>query len=72
MIATDFQCTVCGFIYTHDGRTSQSDRFLPFELLPENWSCPACGVLKNLFKEITYDGQEKPIDQHNKKTELEK
>ena len=33
-------CKVCGYIY--DGE-------IPFEELPEEWVCPACGVGKNEF-----------------------
>ncbi len=35
-------CTVCGYVY--DGE-------VPFEDLPADWTCPLCGVGKELFEE---------------------
>ncbi|MBE6450135.1 MAG: hypothetical protein E7013_05580 [Alphaproteobacteria bacterium] len=34
-------CVVCGYIYDGD---------VPFEELPENWTCPLCGVGKDMFE----------------------
>ncbi len=35
-------CTMCGYIYEDD---------MPFELLPQNWTCPICGEDgKNVFQ----------------------
>lgn len=34
-------CTACGYIY---------DEATPFELLPDDWSCPLCGACKMLFE----------------------
>lgn len=33
-------CKVCGYIYEGE---------IPFEDLPEDWVCPACGVGKDQF-----------------------
>ena len=33
-------CVVCGYVY--DGDT-------PFEELPDDWTCPVCGVDKSFF-----------------------
>lgn len=38
---TKFICTICGYIY--------SDPEIPFEELPEDWSCPICSVPKSAF-----------------------
>ena len=35
-------CSVCGYVY--DGE-------VPFEKLPDDWTCPLCGVGKDLFVE---------------------
>lgn len=35
-------CTVCGYLYT--------DVYVPFEELPDNWSCPICGAPKSAFR----------------------
>ena len=34
-------CVVCGYVY--DGAT-------PFEELPDDWTCPVCGVDKSFFE----------------------
>ena len=34
-------CVVCGYVY--DGDT-------PFEELPDDWTCPVCGVDKSCFE----------------------
>jgi rubredoxin len=53
MMLTGFQCTVCGFVYQQDGQAQTPGRLELFSQLPATWRCPHCGVLKNLFKEIT-------------------
>ncbi len=35
-------CTVCGYVYDGD---------IPFEKLPDTWTCPLCGVGKEMFEE---------------------
>lgn len=37
-----FVCTICGYVYDGD---------IPFEELPEDWTCPLCGVSKEMFEE---------------------
>lgn len=42
-----WRCTVCGYVYDpaeHDG--------VPFEELPESWTCPVCGVGKDMFEPL--------------------
>lgn len=36
-------CNVCGYVY--DPATEE----VPFEQLPDDWSCPLCGVGKDQF-----------------------
>ncbi len=38
---TAWVCTVCGYLYDGD---------IPFEELPDTWTCPLCGVGKELFE----------------------
>jgi len=44
-------CDVCG--YEYDPAAGDLDSGIapgtPFEALPDNWSCPLCGVDKNNF-----------------------
>jgi len=49
-----WKCTVCGYIYDPeigdpDGGVPEG---IPFEQLPEEWVCPACGATKDLFEKI--------------------
>lgn len=46
-----WQCTVCGYIY--DPATGDGAGVPPgvaFEDLPDDWTCPDCGVGKDLFE----------------------
>lgn len=47
-----WRCTVCGYIY--DPEIGDPDGGVPpgtpFERLPEEWVCPACGATKDLFE----------------------
>ena len=46
-----FQCTVCGYIYEPELGDPDSG-IAPgtaFEDIPEDWSCPVCGVNKEDF-----------------------
>ncbi len=41
-----YVCQVCGYVYDpaeHDN--------VPFEELPDDWTCPVCGVGKENFEE---------------------
>lgn len=46
-------CNVCGYIY--DPADGDPENGIPpgisFEELPEDWTCPACGVGKEFFDE---------------------
>ena len=41
-----YKCTVCGFIYDDEKEA------VKFEDLPEDWTCPLCGVSKDLFEKV--------------------
>jgi rubredoxin len=47
-----YKCTVCGYIYQPN--TGDPEHGFPpgtkFEDLPENWTCPVCGVKKICLK----------------------
>ncbi len=49
-----YQCTVCGLIY--DPEEGDPDSGIApgtaFEDIPDNWTCPICGVTKSDFKPI--------------------
>ncbi len=42
-----YRCTVCGYIY------DDSKEKIKFVDLPDDWTCPLCGVPKNMFEKIT-------------------
>lgn len=41
-----YKCTICGYIYDEEAEG------VKFEDLPEDWSCPLCGVGKELFEKL--------------------
>lgn len=41
-----FECTVCSYIY------DESTEPIKFAELPADWTCPVCGVPKEMFKQI--------------------
>ena len=41
-----WKCSVCGYIY------DESKENIPFEELPEDWTCPQCGAPKSAFSVI--------------------
>lgn len=48
-----WQCTVCGYIYDPAvGDELSIPAGVAFEDLPENWTCPECGVGKDMFEEV--------------------
>jgi pyruvate oxidase len=48
-----WRCTVCGYVFDEAKET------IPFEELPEDWTCPQCGAPKSAFKLI--EGEEIPV-----------
>jgi len=41
-----YKCTICGYIY------DEAVEGVKFEDLPADWSCPLCGVGKELFEKL--------------------
>lgn len=49
-----YRCTVCSFIYDPELGDPESG-IAPgttFEDIPEDWTCPLCGVTKDMFEPI--------------------
>jgi rubredoxin len=46
-----YKCSVCGYVYDPEvGDLNQEiPPGTPFEKLPNNWTCPICGAVKNDF-----------------------
>jgi len=49
-----YRCTVCGYIYdpTIGDSTQGIKADTPFANLPDNWTCPDCGVGKDMFEKV--------------------
>ena len=49
-----WQCTVCGFVY--DPTVGDPQAGIPagvaFTDLPDDWTCPECGVGKDMFEPV--------------------
>ena len=41
-----YKCTVCGYVYDDEKES------VKFEDLPADWTCPLCGVSKDLFEKV--------------------
>jgi rubredoxin len=52
-IMKKWKCLVCGYVY--DPAVGIAEDNIPpgtsFEQLPDDWTCPLCGVTKSDFKE---------------------
>jgi rubredoxin len=50
-----YVCTICGYIY--DPAAGDPDSGVApgtsFENLPEDWTCPVCGVGKDMFEKAS-------------------
>ena len=50
-----YECSVCHWVY--DPQVGDPDNGIasgtPFEQVPEDWTCPLCGVGKDMFEKIT-------------------
>ena len=53
-LMTKYQCTVCMYIYDPEegDPTSDIEPGTAFEDLPEDWTCPECGVGKDMFEPL--------------------
>jgi len=51
---SNWQCTVCGYIYDPNEGDSQGgiDAGTAFEDLPDDWLCPVCGAPKEAFEQV--------------------
>jgi len=49
-----YQCNVCGYIYDPEkgDPTQNIPPGTPFEQLPDDWTCPECGVGKEEFSKV--------------------
>lgn len=49
-----YVCTVCGYIYDPEKGDSSTGiaAGTAFEDLPDDWTCPECGVAKDLFNKV--------------------
>ena len=49
-----YKCVVCGYIY--DPEKGDPDTGIspntPFNKLPDDWVCPACGAPKDMFEKV--------------------
>ena len=41
-----YKCTICGYIYDEEVEE------MKFDELPDEWTCPLCGVGKDMFEKI--------------------
>jgi rubredoxin len=50
-----WECIACGWVYREEKghRESGVEPGTPFQDLPEDWTCPLCGVGKDQFEELT-------------------
>jgi rubredoxin len=48
---TKYVCDVCGYVYDPGAGDEENGvaAGTPFENLPESWTCPICGALKDSF-----------------------
>jgi rubredoxin len=49
-----WKCTACEYVYDPSvgDPSSGIPPGVPFEDLPENWTCPVCGVPKEMFEKL--------------------
>lgn len=47
-----YVCNTCGYVYDPEVGDPDSDipAGTPFEVIPEDWVCPVCGVSKEDFE----------------------
>lgn len=51
MTETKYSCIICNYVYdpTEGDRSNGIDAGTSFDELPDNWTCPICGVPKSEF-----------------------
>lgn len=49
-----WECTVCGYVYNPENGDPDQDvePGTSFEDLPDDWTCPECGVEKDMFEQV--------------------
>lgn len=45
-IMAKYECIACGYIY------DEEKEGVKFEDLPDDWTCPLCGVGKDMFRKV--------------------
>ena len=47
-----YACNICGYIYDPENGDPEHDidAGTPFEDIPDDWTCPVCGVSKEDFR----------------------
>jgi rubredoxin len=47
-----YKCTVCGYVYDPAFGDPENgiEQGIAFEDLPDDWTCPDCGVEKDMFE----------------------
>lgn len=51
-----YRCTICGYVYDPEEGDPEADidPGIPFDKLPEDWTCPICGVSKDDFTPVKF------------------
>lgn len=51
-----YRCTICGYVYDPENGDPENDidPGIPFDQLPEDWTCPVCGVSKDDFTPVEF------------------
>jgi rubredoxin len=51
---TSYQCSACSYVYEPEQGDPEGGipPGTPFEELPDDWSCPDCGVGKDMFEPV--------------------
>ena len=46
-----YECSVCGYVYDQEVGDPDSgiEPGISFDELPDSWTCPICGAVKELF-----------------------
>ena len=49
-----WECLACGYIYDPNKGDPENNigSNIPFEDLPDDWVCPACGAGKDMFEKL--------------------
>ena len=65
-IIKPYICSVCGYLYDIESAEKNiENNVIPFEELPDDWTCPDCGVNPDLFTQTDSD---RTPDFHESKT----